>query len=100
MEEYRIKLTPRAGRDLDGIYGYIAGTFREPGTAEQMLAALEEGILSLKSLPYRCAERKRGKYANRGYRQLFVKNYTVIYRIDEAAKAVIVVTVRYSASNF
>ena len=38
--------------------------------------------------------------ANRGYRQLFVENYTAIFRIDEAKKTVIVVTVRYSPSEF
>ncbi|MCI8891665.1 MAG: type II toxin-antitoxin system RelE/ParE family toxin, partial [Eubacterium sp.] len=35
-----------------------------------------------------------------GYRQLLVENYTVIYRIDEAKKQVIIVTVRYSPGNF
>ena len=91
---------PKARRDLDGIYQYIAGTLLEPGTAESMADALEDGILSLETMPYRCSERKHGAYANKGYRQLFVKNYTVVYRIDEASKTVIVVTVRYSASNF
>ena len=33
-------------------------------------------------------------------RQLFVENYTAIFRIDEAKKTVIVVTVRYSPSEF
>ncbi len=100
MDNYCVKLTDKARRDLDGIYAYIAGHFLEPQTAANMLDALEEEILSLETMPYRCAERKRGVYAGKGYRQLFIKNYTVVYRIDEAAKAVIVVTVRYSASEF
>ena len=41
-----------------------------------------------------------GAYANRGYRQLLVGNYTAIYCMDEAQKQVIVVMVRYSPSNF
>ena len=100
MDNYQVKLLPRALRDLDGIYGYIADVFLEPGTAEDMADALEDGILSLEAMPYRCPERKRGIYANKGYRQLFVKNYTIVYRIDEESKTVIVVTVRYSGSNF
>lgn len=100
MDKYQVKLMSRARRDLDGIYAYIADVFLEPGTAEDMADALEEGILSLETMPYRCSERKRGIYANKGYRQLFVKNYTVVYRIDEANKTVIVVTVRYSRSDF
>ena len=72
----------------------------EPGIAEQMADVLEKEILSLEAMPYRCPERRRGVYANKGYRQLFIKSYTVIYRIDEASKTVIVVTVRYSGSEF
>lgn len=90
----------RARRDLDGIYAYIADVFREPGTAEGMADALEDGILSLETMPCRCPERKRGIYANKGYRQLFVKNYTIVYRIDEESKTVIIVTVRYARSEF
>ena len=50
-------------------------------------------------MPYRCPKRKRGIYANKGYRQLFIKNYTIVYRIDEISKSVMIVTVRYSASD-
>ena len=100
MGEYQVKLLEHARQDLDGIYAYIAGTLLEPGTAERMIKTLEEGILSLETMPYRCLERKRGFYANKGYRQLFLKNYTVIYRVDEAARSVMIVTVRYSASDF
>ena len=100
MDKYLVKLMPRARRDLDGIYAYIAERFLEPITAENLIDALEEGIVSLESMPYRCAVRKRGIYAGKGYRQLFVRNYTVIYRVDELTKSVIVVTVRYSASDF
>lgn len=90
----------RALRDLDDIYAYIAKILLEAGTAEKLIDTLEQEILSLESMPYRCAERKTGAYAGKGYRQLFVKNYTVIFRIDEAHKTVIVVTVRYSPSQF
>ena len=98
--KYRVKLMSRALRDLDNIYTYIAGNLLEPGTAEKLIDTLEEEILSLESMPHRCAERRVGAYAGKGYRQLFVKNYTVVFRIDEEHRNVIVVTVRYSASQF
>lgn len=69
MDEYAVKLTPRALRDLDGIYAYIADTLLESGTAEALVDRLEEGILSLEKMPYRCPERRRGAYANKGYRR-------------------------------
>ena len=90
----------RALRDLDGIYDYIAHTLLEPETALSLVGRIEVAILSLETMPYRCPERKQGVYANRGYRQLFVENYTAVFRIDEIKKTVIVVTVRYTPSEF
>lgn len=100
MDKYEVKLLSKALRDLDGIYAYIAKNLLESGTAAKLLDELEAQILSLEHLPYRCPERRSGAYANKGYRQLFVKNYTVIYRIDESEKEVVIVTVRYSKSSF
>ena len=100
MDKYSVRLMSRALRDLDGIYDYVSYTLLEPGTALNLVGRIEDAILSLEMMPYRCPERKQGAYANRGYRQLFVENYTAIFRIDEAKKTVIVVTVRYSPSEF
>lgn len=100
MDKYRVKLMSRALRDLDGIYNHIADEFKETGTAEKMADLLEAAILGLDEMPYRGAIRRAGAFANRGYRQIFVKKYTIVYRIDETAKVIIVVTVRYTPSSF
>ena len=100
MDKYEVRLMNQALQDLDEIYGYITGSLQEPGVAAELLDALESEILSLEYLPYRCSERWTGSFANSGYRQLMVKNYIVIYRIDEAHKQVLIVTVRYARSSF
>jgi len=92
LDKYEVRLMNQALRDLDDIYAYIAGNLLEPGVAAEMVDALESEILSLEYLPYRCSERRTGSFANSGYRQLMVKNYIVIYRIDEANKQVLMVT--------
>ena len=100
MDKYEVRLMNQALQDLDEIYGYIASSLQEPGVASELLDALESEILALEYLPYRCSERRTGSFANSGYRQLMVKNYIVIYRIDEAQKQVLIVTVRYARSLF
>lgn len=100
MNKYKIKLTPRTVQDLDGIYRYIAEQIKEPEIANNLLDTLEDAIDSLEILPNRGAERKIGVYASKGYRQLFVKNFTLVYRVDEKHKQVIIMTVRYSMSSF
>lgn len=100
MDKYEVRLMNQALQDLDEIYGYIASSLQEPDVATELLDTLESEILSLEYLPYRCSERRTGSFANSGYRQLMVKNYIVIYRIDEAEKQVLIVTVRYARSSF
>ena len=100
MAEYAVKLMNRAVQDLDDIYRYVSDALQAPRTAGDLIDTLEAGILSLQNMPYRCPERRQGAYANRGYRQLLVKSYTVIYRVDEENKQVLIVTVRYSKSQF
>ena len=90
----------RASDDLDNIYNHIAGDFKESGMAEKMADALEDTILSLDEMPYCGSIRRTGAFANRGYRQIFVKNFTIVYRVDEAKKIVVIVTVRYTPSSF
>ncbi len=100
MEKYKVLLSPNAYTDLDNIYKYIKIQFKNSLTALEMVELIEETILKLDTLPHRGAERKIGIYANQGYRQLFVKNYTIVYRIDEELKQVIIITIKYSASNW
>lgn len=100
MDKYSVNLTSRALRDLDGIYSYIAQNLLAPVTALNQIDRIENAILSLEEFPTRCSLRKVGAYSNRGYRQLFIDNYTAIFRIDETQKQVIVVIIRYTPSQF
>ena len=98
MSSYGVKISPQAYEELDGIYKYIATNLSNPNAAINLVNEMEIAILSLDEMPYRGATRKIGRYANAGYRQLFVENYTIVYRIDEDKKLVIIVTVRYTPS--
>ncbi|MDT3387204.1 MAG: type II toxin-antitoxin system RelE/ParE family toxin [Bacteroidota bacterium] len=100
MDKYQVQLMARAARDLDDIYNYIADEFKKPGTAEHMAELLEDAVLGLAEMPYRGVVRRVGAFANKRYRQLFVKNFTMVYRIDETKKTVIIVTVKFTATSF
>lgn len=100
LNSYNVKLYPRAYRDLDKIYAYIAYNLLELSTAVNLVNELEAAILSLEQFPDRGAARRTGIYANGDYRQLFVKNYVIIYRVLHEEREVHVVTVRYAASEF
>ncbi len=100
MDNYAVKLSPGAVRDLEQIYDYIAKHLLEPGTAEHMVNRLEQGILSLKRMPERNPTRQMGIYAGHSYRQLFVQKYVIVYRVFREKKEVHIMTVRYAPSQF
>lgn len=100
MDKYNVKIMPKAERDIDEIYKYLTKEKEIPEIALHLVDEFEETILSLEYMPFRGSERKVGAYINKGYRQIFVKNFTIIYRIDEKRHFVIVVAVRFSPSKF
>ena len=55
MEQYEVKITEPAQRQLQEIIRYIAGDLQEKRTAIRMLDTLEKEILSLSTLPNRVA---------------------------------------------
>lgn len=100
MDKYTVKIFPQAYRDLDAIYTQIASCDNYEDTALAFVDKIENMILSLEEQPYRGAERKYGFYAYKGYRQLFVAGYIIVYEIIEQEKTVAVITVKYGGSEF
>ena len=84
--------------DLDSIYQYIYE--QVPEYAEEQADRLEAGIFSLEEYPYRCAGAKNWQYANRGYRELIVDSYIIIYKIHARKKEVDIVTVQHGKKIF
>ena len=98
MDKYKVKVNPRAIRELDHIYEYIANEKLNPENARGQVDRIKS-ILSLDTFPQSHQERNEGRYAGKGYRQLLIDNYIVIFRIDESCKTVYVVTIQYQGRN-
>ena len=99
MDKYKVKVNPRAIRELDHIYEYIANEKLSPENAKRQVDRIKKAVLSLDTFPQSRQERSEGKYAGKGYRQLLIDNYIAIFRIDEPQKNVYVVTIQYQGRN-
>lgn len=95
MDKYKIKVNPRAIRELGQIYEYIAKEKLAPENAKGQVDRIKKAILSLDTFPQSHQERSEGRYAGKSYRQLLIDNYIAIFRIDEPHKTVYVVTIQY-----
>ena len=99
LNKYKVKLNPRAIREIESIYKYIANEKLDPENARGQINRIKKSIMNLDTFPQSHQERNEGRYAKRGYRQLLIDNYIVIFRIDEGNKIVYVVTVQYQGRN-
>ena len=95
LDKYTVKINPKAFRDLDGIFEYIAHEKLSPENALGQVARIKNAILGLSYFPQSHQERMEGRFARKGYRQLLVDNYIIIFRIDEHTQTVYVITVQY-----
>ena len=99
MDKYKVKVNPRAIRELDNIYEYIANEKLVTKHAKGQVDRIKKAVLSLDTFPQSHQERNEGRYAGKGYRQLLIDHYIAIFRIDEPRKTVYVVTIQYQGRN-
>lgn len=99
MDKYKVQINPKAIRELNSIYNYIATDKLAPENAKGQLGRIKTAILKLDTFPQSHQERIEGGYAGKGYRQLLIDQYIVVFRIDEEKRIVTVVTVQYQGRN-
>jgi addiction module RelE/StbE family toxin len=92
---YRIRITPRALKELQGIFDYIERD--SPQNAASMIRKLMDAIDSLDILPHRYNVPRTGFVRGRRIRSMPVPPYLVRYRIDDRNLMVFVLRVRHGA---
>ena len=99
MDKYEVMLYPKAFRDIDDIYAYIALDKLSPENARGQTDRIWTALRKLEIFPESHQDRVVGRYAGKGYKQLVIDNYIAIYKIDENKKRVYVVTIQYQGRD-
>ena len=99
MDKYSVMLYPRAFRDIDDIYAYIALEKMNPENAKGQTDRIWDAIKSFEQLPESYQDRLVGRFAGKGYKQLIVDNYIIIFKIDKEQNRVYIVIVQYQGRN-
>ena len=97
---YNISITDGASAELGEILDYIINRLQNPNAAKDFLDKVGEcyGRLAENPKIYQLCDYENFK--EKGYRKAVVKNYVLIYRIDEAAKAVYILHIFYGRQNY
>jgi len=99
MDKYEVILYPKAFRDIDGIYAYIAFEKQSLGNAKAQTDRIWAAIKNLEIFPEAHQNRIVGRYAGKGYKQLIIDNYLAIFKIEKNSQKVFVITVQYQGRN-
>ena len=96
MKVYRINITDIAKQDIRDIGKYIVNEFIQPIAALNKINEILDAIDTLEQMPDRIALVKDKRLASQGIRPLYVKNYTIFFRIVDSLNVVDVIRVLYS----
>ena len=65
LNKYKIMINPKAIRELNGIYEYIANEKLAPENAKGQVERIKKAVLGLDTFPQSHQERNEGRYAER-----------------------------------
>jgi len=87
---YKIVETELALQDLDSILAYIALTLANPSAAASFADEVESCYADLEKMPLMFALCHDPRLRGMGYRKAVIKNYVMVYKVDEPAGTVLI----------
>jgi plasmid stabilization system protein ParE len=97
---FNLLVTELAHQDLNHIISYIAVKLSNPKAAGAFLDEVATCYSFLKSSPLMyagCLDERLGKA---GYRKAIIKNYVLVFKVDEVSRIVTVMRFFYSAQDY
>lgn len=96
---YKLKYMPKARRDIVEIGEYVSKVLGNPQAAHRLVSSFIEEGKGILTFPYANPVYISSRPLKYEYRKLLVKNYLMVYRVDETRKLVIVVRIIYAKRN-
>ena len=97
--KYKIYFTSEFKTDLDKTFSYICNNLSSPLAAKKLMSEIDKSVSFAAENPYMyplCPER----LSNLGLRKIVVKNYIVIYFVNEDNKSVNFLNLFYGRRNY
>ncbi|NLP31334.1 MAG: type II toxin-antitoxin system RelE/ParE family toxin [Clostridiales bacterium] len=97
---YKLVVSALAYQDLDSTISYIAIQLANPTVASDFLNELDKCYSHLINNPMIYPKCNNESLEKQGYRKVIIKNYILIYKVDETNKTVIVLRLFYGARDY
>jgi len=97
---YKLIISEFAHQDLDSIVSYIAVQLANPMAASGFLDEVEKCYDYLKGNPMMYEKCQDKRLVKDGYRRAMIKNYLLVYKINEDLQTVGILRFFYSAQDY
>ena len=97
--DYEVKVTPYALRQIQEVVHYISGILQSPVNAQSWLDTIQKELDSLSFMPERIPLTEEEPWHSQGVHKMVVKNFLVYFWIDERNMWVWVTAVVYGKRN-
>ncbi len=97
---YKIEVTFLADKELEEIILYISDHLKNPTAATHFIDKVEACYTRLKSDPRMYEYCRDERLSKLRYRKVVIKNYVLIYRIDEMSKTVYILHFFYGRRDY
>ena len=99
MDNYQIRLSPRARDNIIDIGDYISYSILEPLLSKRFIKDMKQSILTLRHFPYRYPTINPNDNRPDIHCMPF-KNYNIFYSIDEDIHIVTILRIGYNKRNW
>lgn len=97
---YKLVETASAQQDLAEILSYLTVSLANPSAASAFANEVEKCYAALEQMPYLYALCSSPQLSARSYRKAVLRNYLLIYRVDEAQKTVYLLRFFYGRRQY
>lgn len=97
---YRLEITELAQQDIENAFNYIAIQLDNPIAAKDFFSEIKKCYSYLRDNPYIYAKSNDLRLEKEGYRKAHIKNYLLMFKINETQKTVIIYRVFYGAMDY
>jgi len=97
---YRLDVSDRAEQDFERIIAYIVEKLAAPKAATDFVDAVFDCYDHLGNTPYMYAQCHNPKLQKEGYRRAVIKNYILVFKVNEEAKRVVVHRFFYGRQDY
>lgn len=98
--KYKLIISNKAKTDFINIFDYMIAEFHAPQTAKNLISEINRKTDNLKTQPFMCPVSTDSPLHELGFRKLCVKNYVVIYSVNENDNTVNILRVFYGGQDY